>query len=121
MKSRLERGADWEQSAEAFLAERGLHLLQRNYRTRRGEIDLVMRDGETLVFVEVRYRGAGSRGSGAESVTPAKQRRITEAARHFLSRADPHTLHPCRFDVVAIGQERGRTVMNWIRGAFEAA
>ena len=120
MSSRVEQGSDWERTAETFLRERGLQLVERNYRIRRGEIDLVMREGSTLVFIEVRYRGAGSRGSGAESVTWTKQQRIIHAAGHFLRRMNPHARHPCRFDVVSIGRERGRTVMNWIRGAFDA-
>ena len=85
---------------------------------RAGEIDLVLRDRDgTLVFVEVRRRGAGSCGGGAAaSVSPLKQQRLVFAARHYLLRygsAPP----PCRFDVVAIDGER----VDWLRAAFDAS
>ena len=120
MRGRLACGTDWERAAEEFLRKRGLQLLHRNYRVRRGEIDLVMREGDTLVFVEVRFRGSGSRGTGAESVTRPKQQRILHAARHYLHQADPHARFSCRFDVISIDRAGGRTVMNWIRGACDA-
>ena len=97
-----------------------MQLLQRNYRVRKGEIDLIMQDGDTIVFVEVRFRGAGSRGSGAESVTRAKQNRIISAAEHFLLERHSNQFRPCRFDVVSIGSDSGQAVMSWIRGAFGA-
>jgi len=99
------------------LRRAGLRLLARNYRTPGrggGEIDLVMRDGATLVFVEVRRRGTRDFGGALASVGPTKRRRIVLAARHFLLRwpAPP----PCRFDVVAV--EDGR--VQWVRAAFDA-
>lgn len=106
-----------EDRALAHLLEAGLRLVARNYRTPGrggGEIDLVMREGATLVFVEVRRRGRRDFGGAAASVGPVKQRRIVYAARHFLLRlaAPP----PCRFDVVAV--EEGR--VQWLRAAFDA-
>lgn len=106
-----------EERALAHLLDAGLRLLARNYRTPGrggGEIDLVMRDGATLVFVEVRRRGRRDFGGAAASVGVAKQRRIVFAARHFLLRypAPP----PCRFDVVAL--EPGG--VHWLRAAFDA-
>ncbi|WP_332813106.1 YraN family protein [Ramlibacter sp.] len=106
-----------EDRALAHLLDAGLRLVARNYRTPGrggGEIDLVMRDGATLVFVEVRRRGRRDFGGAAASVGAAKQRRIVFAARHFLLRfaAPP----PCRFDVVAL--EDGR--VQWLRAAFDA-
>ncbi|HZY16927.1 MAG TPA: YraN family protein [Ramlibacter sp.] len=99
------------------LREAGLRLVARNYRTPGrggGEIDLVMRDGDTLVFVEVRRRAGAAFGGAAASVGATKQRRIVLAARHFLLRlpAPP----PCRFDVVTV--EDGR--IGWLRAAFDA-
>jgi len=120
MPDRRQQGRRWERAAESLLLRRGLRTLQRNFQCRRGEIDLVMLDGQALVFVEVRYRRNDHYGSGADSVTRDKQRRIISAAQHFLVRHAHHRQRPCRFDVVSIGQGSGGVEMNWIRAAFEA-
>jgi len=111
-------GDSAEDAALQFLQNAKLRLLERNYRTPGrggGEIDLIMRapDG-TTVFVEVRRRQTALHGGAAASVTPAKQRRIIFAARHYLTllREPP----PCRFDVVVLEQER----IEWLKGAFDA-
>jgi putative endonuclease len=107
-----------EDRALAYLAQQGLRLVARNYRTPGrggGEIDLIVRDRDgTLVFVEVRKRGSGAYGGAAGSVTPTKQRRIVFAARHFLLRL--RAVPPCRFDVISI--EGGG--IQWMRAAFDA-
>ncbi len=108
-----------EELALYYLQERGLHLLQRNYRTPGrggGEIDLIMRapDG-TTVFVEVRQRSSISHGGAAGSVSALKQRRIVFAARHYLMRLQDTP--PCRFDVVLL--EPAGTV--WLQAAFQGA
>lgn len=111
------RGEEAEELAARFLALQGLEVVARNYRTRFGEIDLVAREGGTLVFIEVRARSWAAFGGAAASVDAAKQRRIVAAARHFLQRL--RTEPPCRFDVLTL---QGRRVApDWIRGAFEAA
>ena len=95
-------GKDAETRAEAMLKHRGLRLLARNYRCRGGELDLVMRDREHLVFVEVRYRSHGGYGGAASSLCNNKQRRVLRAAQHNLlanNRSGPY-----RFDVVAFDQ-----------------
>ena len=79
-----DQGAASEDQARYYLEAQGLKTLNRNFRTRRGEIDLVMLDSDTLVFVEVRYRKGDRYGSAAESVTYTKQRRISSAAKQFL-------------------------------------
>jgi len=112
-------GQKWERLAEAFLRKRGFKTLERNFNCRVGEIDLVMRDGPTLVFAEVRYRASDSYGSGAESVSPTKQRRIIRAAQKYLQIRPQHPAQVCRFDVVSIGNSRGRMIINWIPNAFE--
>lgn len=111
------RGEAAEELAARFLAGRGLAIVARNYRTRFGEIDLVARDGATLVFVEVRARTWSAFGGAAGSVDARKQRRIVAAARHYLSRlrAEP----PCRFDVLTIQGPQGEPA--WIRAAFDAS
>lgn len=110
------RGEEAEALAAGFLAGRGLAIVARNYRTRLGEVDLVARDGATLVFVEVRARSWSGYGGAAGSIDLRKQRRIVAAARHYLARlrAEP----PCRFDVVTIDGPQGSPA--WIRGAFDA-
>ena len=113
-----EAGASAEDAALAHLLAAGLLLVQRNYRTPGrggGEIDLVMREpGGTLVFVEVRARGAATHGGAAASVVAVKQRRIVLAARHHLLR--PASPPPCRFDAVALDGER----VEWLQAAFDA-
>mgnify|MGYP001098796334 CR=1 FL=1 len=110
------RGEAAEALAARFLAQRGLAIVARNYRTRLGEVDIVARDGECLVFVEVRLRSWAAWGGAAASVDARKQRRIVAAARHYLSRlrAEP----PCRFDVLTLQGPQGAPA--WIRGAFDA-
>jgi putative endonuclease len=120
MVDRRGRGDHWERVAESFLRSRGLKTLHRNYQVRSGEIDLVLLDGQTLVFTEVRYRGNTACGGAEESVDGHKQRRIVSAAELYLQRHERQAVRPCRFDVVSIGSEGGRTVLNWIRDAFEA-
>jgi putative endonuclease len=106
-------GSAMEQLAEAFLKTQNLRPVARNHRCRHGEIDLVMRDGETLVFVEVRYRRSDRFGTAAETIDPRKQRRLAAAASHYLQ-GHP-TLLPCRFDVVAVS---GDEPIQWIKNAF---
>ena len=121
MLNTRQQGSDWENAAESFLHKRGLKTVSKNFHGRIGEIDLVMLDAGTLVFVEVRFRASDRYGTGAASVTNVKQRRIVGAAKRFLQREKQHAYRPCRFDVVSVGREEGRTVMNWIRSAFNAA
>lgn len=104
-----------EDLAARFLEQHGLAIVARNYRTRHGEIDLVARDGDVLVFVEVRLRSDARYGSAAETIGWAKQRRICAAARFYLARL--RSQPRCRFDVVALDG----AAPQWLRGAFEAA
>ena len=113
--SSLQRGMAAEATALAWLRRRGARLVARNYRCRSGEIDLIVADGEVLVFVEVRQRQDDRYGSAAESVTLAKQRRLALAARHFL--ASRSELPPCRFDVIGIDSGSPARV-RWIKDAF---
>lgn len=117
MSNRLATGAASEERAAAFLTKKGLKLLERNYRCRSGEIDLICRDGAVLVFVEVRLRGGTSHGGAGGSITAIKQRRIVQAARHWLA-GKPE--QPCRFDAVLLDGADGGT-LEWIKGAFDVA
>ena len=94
-------GQSGEDRAAAELERRGYAILERRYRTRYGEIDIIARDGETTVFVEVKVRATGECGTAAEAVTPRKQRRLASMALDYLARP-AGTNVPCRFDVVAI-------------------
>ncbi|UCE31832.1 MAG: YraN family protein [Burkholderiales bacterium] len=109
-------GREAEDRALALLVAHGLEPVARNVRYRFGELDLVMRDGAELVFVEVRWRAGRAFGGAAASVTPAKQRRLRHAAQRFLLLACGASRWPaCRFDVVALGPDGAQ----WLRGAFE--
>ena len=119
--STRDSGTEWERAAERFLKAEGLKLVCRNFHGKVGEIDLVMLDGATLVFVEVRYRSNAAYGSPAATVTAVKQRRVVRAAQRFLQIERRFAARPCRFDVVSVVREQGRPVMKWIRSAFEAA
>ncbi len=90
-----------EDLAARELESRGYAILERRYRTDRGEIDIVAEDGETLVFVEVKARADQEFGNAAECVTPAKQRQVARMASEYLA-CHPVADRPCRFDVVAI-------------------
>ena len=108
-------GSEAERYAEEFLRRHDLVLLQRNYRCRFGEIDLIMQDGTTLVFVEVRMRTSEAFGGAAGSITFAKQRKLLCAARHYLAalKFEPS----CRFDAVLLSGRGGRDI-EWIKNAF---
>ena len=114
------RGAAFEARAAAWLTARGLKLLASNYSCRGGEIDLVMRDAQTVVFVEVRYRRDDRYGGAAASVDARKQARIICAARHYLVRHSRYADAACRFDVVAMSGDAQCPHIDWIEGAFSA-
>jgi putative endonuclease len=115
------RGEAAESTALAFLERHGLTLLTRNYRCRLGEVDLVMREGDTLVFIEVRARTDSRHGGAAASVGREKQRRLALAARHYLMTHPRAAALPARFDVVAISGREGENAPEWIRAAFDCA
>lgn len=120
MTKRLDRqgvGQRGERLAEAHLTARGMTTLARNYRTRGGEVDLVMRDGESLVFVEVRVRRHHDYGGALGSVDSPKQRRLAHAAAQYLVAATTGDPPPCRFDVIAI--DPGSDAVEWVTNAFE--
>jgi len=107
-----------ENIACAELSQRGYAILERRYRTRYGEIDIVAREGDVTVFVEVKTRDGHEFGDGAEAVTLWKQQRIAKMAMDFLAR---HRLHdrPCRFDVVAVDVSGGTTKVEIYTHAFD--
>ncbi len=110
------KGAAGEQLAADYLQRRGLTLVERNFRVRGGEIDLICRDGRTTVFVEVRLRSRGDFGGAAASITAAKQARLILAARNWLR---DHGETPCRFDCVLLDGLDPKNI-EWLRDAFSA-
>ena len=118
MPTACEIGAEAETDACRFLESAGLQLIQRNYRCKMGEIDLIMQDKETLVFVEVRKRSHPDFGSGVESISPEKQRRIIKTALHYLLETQQYDAVPTRIDVVDIGLHTGHHAVEWIKNAI---
>jgi putative endonuclease len=117
---RQETGQRAEQLAAEFLAAQGLTILERNYRRRLGELDIIARDGGVLVIAEVRTRAAGTFGGAAASVDRAKQRRIIRATAQLLQQRRDLARLPVRFDVLVVsGPERSSPRIEWIRHAFE--
>lgn len=116
--ARQQRGAGVEAAARALLEQAGLRLVVGNANYRGGELDLVMRDGQSLVFVEVRYRRDDRFGGGAASVDWRKRRKLVLAAQLFLGAHPALAALPCRFDVVDASGEP--PVLHWIRDAFRA-
>lgn len=114
------RGDAVETAALAFLQQRGLALLARNASSRGGELDLVMDEAGTLVFVEVRYRADARFGGGAASVDAGKRRRLVHAAQAWLLRHPRHSNAPCRFDVIAASGDPAAPALDWLRDAFRA-
>ena len=102
-----------EEAAAIFLQQQGLIITGRNYHCRFGEIDLIARDGETLVFVEVRMRNSNAFGGAAASITPGKQAKLLRTARHYLSGC--RQLPVCRFDAVLIN---GSHRPEWLKNVF---
>ena len=122
---RSTRGKLAETSARDALLREGLKQVAANVNYRGGELDLVMldssgREGDTLVFVEVRYRSSNAFGGGAASVDAGKQRRLVRAAQAYLLRHPRHADAPCRFDVIAASGDPAAPAFDWLRDAFRA-
>ena len=120
----LSKGLAFENIALKYLQNHQLRLIERNFRTRCGEIDLIMKDGSTLTFIEVRYRKSTTHGSSSESVTPTKQKKIIKSAQIYLMKKNLWHLNS-RFDVVAISPKIPPTTqasfkheIHWHKAAF---
>jgi putative endonuclease len=113
LSDKQRQGQGWEQQARLHLQRHGLRLVEANFRCKGGEIDLIMQDGDSLVFVEVRQRADRSHGGAAASVTPAKIRRLVRAAQWYLTRLP--VMPACRFDLVAIDGSQ----LEWLRNVIE--
>ena len=118
--NRRTQGAHVEALAREFLLRQGLTPVAANANYRGGELDLVMRDGNTLVFVEVRYRRGSGFGGGAASVDANKRRKLVHAAGLFLAAHREHAKAPCRFDVIDASGNPETPAFDWLRDAFRA-
>jgi putative endonuclease len=114
---RIAIGKQTEQLACRYLQKNGLTHKESNYRCRQGEIDLVMEDGNTLVFVEVRYRKSSRFGSAAESIDNRKQNKLALCAKHYLA-ARNKLNQSCRFDVISMNGPLAAIRIEWIPNAF---
>lgn len=115
-----ELGDKAEKLALDYLLDKGLKLVEKNYRIKGGEIDLIMKDDQYLVFTEVRYRKNKRYGSGAESVDFKKQARLIKAASSYLQEFAKLAHQPARFDVISITASDGEFDIEWIQNAFQA-
>lgn len=114
-------GQQAEDTACHYLEKQGLLLIERNYLCPRGEIDLIMKDRTTTVFIEVRYRNNVRFGSGAESVDWKKQKKLLATAAHYLQQHPKAAKSACRFDVVSLtANNSGEQKLDWIPDAFQA-
>jgi len=109
-------GKSKEKLACQYLEDKGFKLVEKNYSCRRGEIDLIMRDRDCLVFIEVRYRNNDHFGSALESINPPKQKRLIFTAELYLQQS--RTPLASRFDVVAISGNDDNLSIIWIENAF---
>lgn len=118
-RDRRRLGFDAEHYVFRYLKSRGLRPVARNFRTRRGEIDLVMLDGDCLAFIEVRYRTARSFVGASLTVDSRKQQKLAHAAAMFLSKHHGFRHSACRFDVVGVDRDDdNRLTIDWRRDAF---
>jgi len=114
------KGFQAEQAATYLLLRFGATIVQRNFRCRAGEIDIIAMLGKRLLFVEVRLRSNGGYAGAAESVDRRKQQKLISSARYFLKKHQQWQDYPCRFDVIAFEPRQSPTAHspNWIQGAF---
>jgi len=113
------RGKATEEFAKQYLIQQGLNFIESNVHCRQGEIDLVMRDHDTLIFVEVKYRKNNSFGGAIAAVSQAKQNKIKHCVSFFLQKSNLNEYNtPCRFDVIALDGDITQPQVTWLKNAF---
>ncbi len=117
-RARYQRGRWAEQAAVEYLQRQGLTLLGRNYHSPFGEIDIIMRERASLVFIEVRYRASETFCPAVETISRTKQQRIRTTAEHYLQQQRQADKHDCRFDVITLSGPEQKPAYNWMRNAF---
>jgi putative endonuclease len=119
-EERAAAGREAEDAVCAYLGGRGMRVVERNFRARGGEIDVIARDGDVLAFVEVRFREQDGHGLPEESVGPAKRRKIVTAARAYMATVSPDSWREARFDVAAVEGGGDAPAIRYYPGAFDA-
>ncbi len=119
-EERAAAGREAEDAVCAYLGGRGMRVVERNFRARGGEIDVIARDGDVLAFVEVRFREQDGHGLPEESVGPAKRRKIVTAARAYLATVSPDSWREARFDVAAVDGSGAAQAIRYYPAAFDA-
>lgn len=117
MLTTREKGQTVEEMVCQYLEQQGLQCIIKNYLSPMGEIDLIMQHGDTVAFIEVRYRSDPKFIDPLETITPTKQKKIIKTANHFLLKHYRHEM-PCRFDVVAVRGDFQRPEIDWVKNAF---
>jgi len=112
-------GQETETLACQYLQKQGLKLLERNFHGPCGELDIIMTDKTSLVFIEVRYRKNDNFGSGAETIQPGKQKKLHKTALFYLQTKPGYADKPARFDVISISGSNKEHNINWIKNAFQ--
>lgn len=112
-------GSLWEDYAKQYLLKQGLQAVTQNFHSRQGEIDLIMKDGQSYVFVEVKYRKSNNFGGATAAVTGSKQQKLTQTAKVFLQQQGLNEYNTeCRFDVIAIEGDENNPTTTWLKNAF---
>lgn len=118
MENKQSLGRSGEDLAARLVRESGIKVISRNYRCPKGEMDIIARDGEVLVFIEVRTRSSSYRGWGEESITRSKAQRLKAIASYYVLQQG-YINWPClRFDVIAIRRYEGKSEINWVKAAL---
>ncbi len=120
IKDHNKKGQYAEKLALEYLQEQGLTRLQENFSCRQGEIDLIMRDNEFLIFIEVRYRKKIRFGHPLETITMSKQQKIIKTIQYFLLTYPQFNHLPCRIDAIAIHSESNNEPIHWVKNAIQA-
>ncbi len=114
-----DKGQVTEKFAEDFLIKQGLLPINKNYRCRQGEVDLIMREGDTFVFVEVKYRKSTRFGGAIAAISATKQKKVKHCVTFYLQQAGLNEYNtPCRIDVIALEGDINQPVVTWLKNAF---
>jgi len=114
----IERGQLLEEKAAHFLKDQGLRIYMRNFRCKLGELDIIALDGDTVVFIEVRYRASTAFGGPLASITASKQQKLIRTAQYFLQGKRVFHNASCRFDVIAMSGDVSQPTLEWIKNAI---
>jgi putative endonuclease len=114
------KGLYYEKLALKYLKKQGLKFLENNFHSRLGEIDLVMRDKDSIVFIEVRFRENTAFGDGLDTVNKRKQHKLIKTAQLYLIHKGLYEKVPARFDVISISGGKLKPELSWVKNAFQA-